>query len=115
MKFFQQINSLWQGILGNAATGGTELAMFFDNLATADSLTCVMIPAVIANDTEALLVNTSGIASFQVTGGAASTVTFEKTVSAPAARFWRFIITNNQHASQVAIDYKLYIQTQAAP
>lgn len=96
---------------GAAATVGGECFIYFDNLATGDSLTCV-IASCPENETNACLAN---IASFQVTGGAAATISFEKAMATPPCRYWRVIITNNQAVTEAAIDYLCRIQMQAAP
>jgi hypothetical protein len=108
---FLDVKDLYQGFSGAAATGAVEVFMYFDNLDSGDSLLCSVFCCP-ENETLACL---SGIASFQVVGGAAATVSWEKATSSPAARYWRVIVTNNQHASQASIDYLLRIQGQAAP
>lgn len=117
---FVDVKDLLQGQAGNAATGGLEITMFFDGLATGDSLTCSMFPSVNTTDVKSLGSSADGISSFQVTGGAASTVTFAKAIPGPAVRYFRFIITNNQGVNQpgagaLATGYKVIMQGLAAP
>jgi hypothetical protein len=112
---FVDVKDLYQGLSGAAATGAIEINMFFGNLASGDSLSVQMLPAMVEYEPLALGGAATGIAAFVVTGGTAALQTFEKAVASAPVRFHRYIITNNQHASQAAIDYSMTIQAQRCP
>jgi len=107
---FVDTKDLWVGQLGAASTAGIGVFIVFDKLAVGDSL---LFLAASCADTSRLTC-LANIASFQVVGGAAATSAFVKATAGPECRYWRTIITNNQHASQAAIDYRCRIQAAAA-